>query len=271
MNMFKKSLLMIGLTILSVGIFAQSVNEVGAKYNEGNERYNAKEYVQAVEAYKAGLELAKQVGEEADDLKGSIETQLGNAYYKNGISLYKAKDFNGSIASLEKGYAVAEEIGDDKLLKKSISVIAQVRTKKGDALRKDKKLDEAFAEYEMALEMKPDCAKSFYGEGMVFKEKGELDKMMEKMDLSIKYGADNSKMEKTVNAAKANASRSLLAKAAEELNNEKASEAAKYIEMSLTYAPFDEGTMNIFNQIAEQAADIPEVAEIIQKAKESLN
>jgi len=49
---------MIGLTILSVGIFAQSVNEVGAKYNEGNERYKAKEYVQAIEAYKAVIELA---------------------------------------------------------------------------------------------------------------------------------------------------------------------------------------------------------------------
>jgi len=270
MNMLKKSLLIIGLTILSVGIFAQSVDEVGAKYNEGNERYKAKEYVQAIEAYKAGIELAKQVGEDADDLKGSIETQLGNAYYKNGISLYKVKDFDGSIASLEKGYAVAKEIGDDKLLKKSISVIAQVRTKKGDALRKDKHLDEAYAEYEMALEMKPDCAKSLYGEGMVFKEKGELENMIEKMDLSIKYGADNAKMEKTVNAAKASAARTLLSKAVEEFNAQKFDDAGKYIGLSVHYTPFDEGTMEIFNQIADQAKDVPEMADSITKAKEVL-
>ena len=269
--MFKKSLLIIGLTILSVGIFAQSVNEVGAKYNEGNERYKAKEYVQAVEAYKAGLELAKQVGEDADDLKGSIETQLGNSYYKNGISLYKAKDFDGSIASLEKGYAVAKEIGDDKLLKKSVSVIAQVRTKKGDALRKDKKLDEAYAEYEMALEMKPDCAKSFYGEGMVFKEKGELEKMIEKMDLSIKYGADNSKMEKTVNAAKANSARALLVKAVEEFNAQKFDKAGEYIGLALNYTPYDEGTMEIFKQFYDQSKEVPEMADVMTKAKETLN
>ena len=270
MNMFKKSLLIIGLTILSVGIFAQSVNEVGAKYNEGNEKYKAKEYVQAVEAYKAGLELAKQVGEDADDLKGSIETQLGNAYYKNGISLYKAKDFDGSIASLEKGYAFAKEIGDDKLLQKSISVIAQVRTKKGDALRKDKRLDEAYAEYEMALEIKPDCAKSFYGEGMVFKEKGELEKMMEKMDLVVKYGADNAKMGKTVNLAKSVAAKALLAKATEEFNAQKFDEAGKYIELAINYAPFDERTMEIFNQYANQWKEVPEMADSIAKAKETL-
>jgi len=202
---------------------------------------------------------------------------LGNAYYKNGISLYKAKDFDGSIANLEKGYAVAKEIGDDKLLKKSISVIAQVRTKKGDALRKDKRLDEAYAEYEMALEMKPDCAKSFYGEGMVFKEKGELDNMIEKMDLSIKYGADNAKygadnakMEKTVNAAKASAARTLLSKAVEEFNAQKFDDAGNYIGLSVHYTPFDEGTMEIFNQIADQAKDVPEMADSIAKAKEAL-
>ena len=119
--------------------------------------------------------------------------------------------------------------------------------------------------------MKPNFPISLYGQGMVFKEKGDTDKMLEKMDLVIQYGADNPKMKKIVSAAKATASRNLLTKAAEELNNEKAEKAAEYIEMSLTYVPFDEGTMAIFNQIAEQATEIPEVAAVMQKAKETLN
>jgi len=156
------------------------------------------------------------------------------------------------------------------LLQKSISVIAQVRTKKGDALRKDKRLDEAYAEYEMALEIKPDCAKSFYGEGMVFKEKGELEKMMEKMDLVVKYGADNAKMGKTVNLAKSVAAKALLAKATEEFNAQKFDEAGKYIELAINYAPFDERTMEIFNQYANQWKEVPEMADSIAKAKETL-
>jgi len=149
--------------------------------------------------------------------------------------------------------------------------IPQLRTKKGDDLLDEKKLDDAYAEYEMALSMKPNYPKTLYGQGMVFKEKGEMDKMTEKMDLVIKYGGDNPKMESFVAAAKATVSRSYLAQAAEELNGKHYNKASEYIEKSLAYTPFDEGTMDIFNQIAEQAIAIPEVTETIQKAKETLN
>ena len=72
---------------------------------------------------------------------------------------------------------------------------------KGDALIEEKRLDEAYAEYEMALELKPNYPKSLYGQGKVYKEKGDLEMMMEKMDLVIKYGADNQKMAKTIKMA----------------------------------------------------------------------
>jgi tetratricopeptide (TPR) repeat protein len=268
--MFKKSLLMIGLTILSVSVFAQSVTDAGTKYNDGNNLYNAKDYAGAITTYSEALEIAKLAGPEADELKGKIETQLTNSYLKQGVSIYK-KDIDGAIATLDKGYAFASELNDTKSVKKFASTIAQLRTKKGDNLRDEERLDEAFAEYEMALNMKANYPKALYGQGMVFKEKEELDKMTEKMDMVIKYGGDNPKMQKIVAAAKANAARSLLAKAAEELNGEKYDKASEYIEMSLTYAPFDEGTMAIFDQIAEQAIEIEGVSASIKKAKETLN
>jgi tetratricopeptide (TPR) repeat protein len=207
--MLKKSLILVGLLIFVSTVFAQSVDEVGAKYNEGNESYNAKDYAQAIDAYQAGLEMAKEVGMDADDLKASIEKQLGNAYYKNGITLYKAKDLDGSLAVLDKGYAFVKEIGNSKSEKKYVSVIAQVRSKKGDALRKEKKLDEAYAEYQLALDVKPSCVKAFYGQGMVYKTKGDMEKMMEKMDKVIENGEGNSKAAKTVAAAKTTAAKSL--------------------------------------------------------------
>ena len=268
--MFKKSLLMIGLTILSAGIFAQSVVDAGAKYNDANNAYSAKDYAGAIEMYGEALDIATQAGPEAEELKGKIESQLTTSYLKQGVSIYK-KDIDGAIATLEKGYAFANELNDTKSVKKFASTIAQLRTKKGDDLRDEDKLDESYAEYEMALNMKANYPKALYGQGMVFKAKGELDNMTEKMDMVIKYGGDNAKMQKIVSAAKANAARSLLAKAAEELNGENYNKASEFINMSLAYAPFDEGTMDIFNQIAEQAIEIPEVTETIQKAKETLN
>ncbi len=213
--------------------------------------------------------MAEQVGPEADELKSSIQKQLGNAYYKNGIAFYKAKDLDGSLAVFDKGLAYSKEIGNPKLEKKFANVIAQVRAKKGDALRKENKLDEAYAEYQKGLDVKPTCVKAFYGQGLVYKEKGEMEKMMERMDQVIKNGEGDSKAAKTVSAAKATAARALLAKAAEEFNAQKFDQAGKYIGLATNYKPFDEGTMEIFTQFTEQVKDIPEMADAINKAKET--
>jgi len=234
--MLKKSLILVGLLIFVSGVFAQTVDEVGVKYNEGNQKYNAKEYAAAIEAYKSAIEIADQVGMDADDLKAGSEKQLGNAYYKNGIALYKAKDLDASLVVLDKGYAFSKEIDDAKLKSKFVSVISQVRSKKGDALRKEKNLDDAYAEYQMALNIKPTCVKAFYGQGMVFKAKGDMEKMMEKMDKVIENGDGNSKAAKTVAAAKSTSSKTLFNAALTALQGNKANKAIEYINYSFKYA-----------------------------------
>jgi tetratricopeptide (TPR) repeat protein len=270
MNMLRKSFLTFALALLAGGLFAQSVADAGAKYNEGNSAYSDKDYATAVTAYSEALDMAKQAGPDAADLQSKIEKQLTSSYLKQGLSIYKKKDYDGALAVLGKGYNFAKEQNDAKSVKKFASVMAQIRSKKGDALRKEGKSDEAFAEYELAIEIKPNCIKSFYGEGMVMKEKGDLEAMMEKFNKVIELGSGNSKTEKTVNAAKANAARTLLAKAAEEFNAQKFEDAGKYIDLAVTYAPFDEGTMNIFNQFADQVKEVPEMTDVMNKAKEAL-
>lgn len=242
MKVLKKSLMLLGLVVLSQGVFAQSVEEAGAKYNEGNEQYKAKNYSGAVASFETALKMAETAGADGDDLKGNIEKQLGSTYYKNGIALYKAKDLAGSLVVLDKGYNFSKEIGDSKGEQKFVSVITQVYSKKGDALRKEKKLDEAYAEYEMALSMKPTNYKALYGQGMVFKSQGDLKKMMGKMDEVIELGTDNPKAAKTVAKAKKTTSTTLVNEAARELQKEHGSAAVKYINDSFKYAAGDANT-----------------------------
>ncbi len=247
-----------------------TINCAGRSYNKGNTAFNDKDYTIAVEAYSEALDIAKQLGPEAANLQSKIEKQLTTSYLKQGLSIYKKKDYDGAVSVLEKGYEFAESVNDTKSANKFTSVIAQIRSKKGDVLRTDGKLDDAFAEYEQAIDMKPDCVKSFYGEGMVMKEKGDLDKMMEKMNKVVEFGGDNPKMAKIVAAAKANTARTLLAEAADKFNAQEFEEAGKYINLATNYAPFDEGTMEIFNQFADQVKDVPEMADAMKKAKENL-
>lgn len=101
-------------------MFAQTLDDAGSKYNAGNEQYSAKAYADAVASYESALEICKNVGPDGDALKGNIEKQLNNAYYRNGLALYKAKKFEDAIAQLEKSAKLAGELGDTEKQKKAL-------------------------------------------------------------------------------------------------------------------------------------------------------
>ena len=217
-------------------VMAQSIEEVGAKYNDGNSLYKEKDYTNAITAYESGIELASDVGFEADDLKGKMETQLMNAFYKNGTQ-YKKIGLNAAIASLEKAYALSKELGDDAMTSKSASTISKLRSAKGNSFLKKDKFEEAFAEYEMAIDINPECVKGFYGIGLVYKSKDDFKNMIINMDKVIEIGANNPKAAKTVKKAKSTTSKTLVNAGAKEIQREHGKKAAEYINMSFNYAP----------------------------------
>jgi len=233
---------MLGLVVFVLGLSAQSVEEAGTKYNEGNEFVKEKNYQAAVPVYEQALKIADEVGPDAADLKTNIETQLGNAYYRAGVDLYKAKKIKASIAMLEKGYAFAGQVGDNDLKAKTADLVSQLRSKLGDSLRKKNQLDDAYAEYEMALEIDPTCVKAVYGEGLVFKEKDDLDKMLEKMDKVIKMSDGDEKLQKLADAARKTSSNALEVAGAKELQNGNAEKAIQLINQSMTYLPGEANT-----------------------------
>ena len=215
---------------------AQSIEEVGAKYNDGNEFFKEKDYSSAITAYESGIELAGDVGAEADDLKQKMQTQLLNSYYKNGLQ-YKSIGLDAAIASLERAYDYAGELGNDAMKNKSASTASKLRSAKGNSLLKKNKPNDAFAEYELALEINPTCVKAYYGEGLVYKSKDDMQNMMASMDKVIELGASNTKAAKTVKKAKATASRALVNAGAKEIQREHGKKAVEYINMSFKYAP----------------------------------
>lgn len=266
MNITKRTFFIIGFSIFTMGLFAQSVEEAGAKYNEGNTAMKAKKYSAAITSYEEALKIAT-AAPDADDLTGLIEKQLTTAYLKQGTSTYK-KDIDGAIAVLEKGYAFSTQLNDSKSVKKFASTIGQIRTKKGDNLRSENKLDEAYAEYEMALNMKPNYPKTYYGQGLVFKEKGELDKMMDKMDLAIQYGADNPKMEKTVNSAKSKTWTALYNESQREIQKGNGKEAIKLLNDTFKYK---DGNVDTYFSLATANIIIKQYNDAIDASNKALS
>jgi tetratricopeptide (TPR) repeat protein len=266
MNMLKKSLMIIGLVVLSLGMFAQSVEEAGAKYNEGNEQMKAKNYSGAVTSFEAALKLIKGTGGEGEDLKGNIESQLMNAYYRNGISKYKAKKYDASVSEFEKSYSLAEKNNDADMQDKLTVIMAKVLSSKGLTQLKSDELDAAYATFEQALQVKPTCVISYYGKGLVWKERGQLTSMMESMDKAIELAGTEPKMSKYADKAKSAASKALLAEATEEITKEHGKEAAKHINDSFKYEPGNADAYYYLTIAYNKSKEFDKAAEAANKA-----
>ncbi|MBT3173576.1 MAG: tetratricopeptide repeat protein [Lentimicrobiaceae bacterium] len=236
MSLLKKSLLFLGVALISLNVDAQTVSDAGAMYNEGNGYYKEKDYADAIIAYEEAMEIANMVGGDADELKERIQTNLLKAYYGNATAFYKKGKFDEAIAGYEKSYAYAEKVGDSKKMTSSKNNIAKVRTSKGTSYLKNNKADDALAEFNMALEIYPTYYKTYYGMMLAYKSKGDLTKMVANADKVLEYGGNNPKAAKTVAKTKSTVSKSLVNAGAKEIQKENATKAVDYINASFTYA-----------------------------------
>ena len=223
------------VVFFGLSTFSQSMDEAGEKYNEGNEKYSAKAYGEAIPAFEAALEICNGVGAEAEGLKGSVQKQLNNSYYKYGLSLYKLKKYDDAIGYMTKSLKLSEELGDESKKKKDINYIAKIYSTKGMSLIKDEKLDDAMASFDKAHEIKPSCVNAFYGKAVVYKSKGDIDQMIVNADKVIENGAGNDKAAKTVAKTKKMAAKALFNEGAAEITKEHGKQAAEYLNASLNY------------------------------------
>ncbi len=242
MNTLKRSIAFMGFFLFSIIIMAQTVADAGAKYNEANSAFQNKQYANAITLYKDALSMADAAGPEADQLKGNIQTQLINAYYKNGIALYKQKKYDASVENLKKGQSLAKNAGDDAMASKIEGIIPKIYSSKGLSLVKQKKLNDALAAFKEAQAVNPNCVISFYGESVAYKDMGDMEKMMASADKAIELGSQSPKMNKYSQKAKTVAAKALLAEATKELQKERADVAIKYFNESFKYKAGDADT-----------------------------
>lgn len=267
MNTLKRTITLLGILLFSFVVFSQTVEDAGAKYNEGNTAMQNKQYADAVTLYNDALAMADAAGPDADQLKGNIQTQLINAYLKNGLVFYKNKNYDAAITNLNQSYKLAKSTGDDTMANKLAGYIAKLHSSKGLSLIKQKKLDDALVEFKNARVTNPKCVISFYGEGIVYKDKGDMTEMMSSFDKAIQYGTENQKMVKYANKAKSVAVIGLLAEATKELQKEHAAKAVEYINNSFKYKAADGET---YYYLSVAYNKLKKYGEAIAAAKKSI-
>jgi tetratricopeptide (TPR) repeat protein len=263
-----KSALFVGLMLIGMGLSAQTLAQAGDKFNEGTAQYKAKAFGQAVNLYEQALKMCKAIGPDASDLQSQVETQLSNSYFWNGIMLYKNRKFDQAIAQMKKAKALASAINNTKIKNYAHIYIARVYASKGLSLIKQKKLDDAGAQFAAALKENPNSYNAYYGKVLLAKEKNDMQGMMAMVAQLQKLTATYPKAAKKYNTAKYVAFTSLLNAGAEQLQKSNASKALVYLNDAKKY-----GTANadLYYYMAVANLNLKKYDAAIANAKKALS
>lgn len=264
--MLKKSLILLGVIFLSMNMFAQTLDDAGSKYNQGNDQYTSKDYAGAVKSYESALDICKKVGPDGDVLKLNIKKQLNNAYYKNGLTLYKGKKFDEAIAQLKKSADLAKELGDTEKQKKSTMYVGKIHTTTGQVLLKKEKPDMAIEEFVKALKINPKDYKTYLGLALAYKDKGDLNLMLQNADKTISLTEGKAKAVKYRDKAKKLAATELFNTGALEIKNDPA-QAVLHLRHSLDYT---EPSANTYYYLAIANNSLKKYTDAIENANKAL-
>ena len=191
--MMKRVLAFTAVLMLAAGsLVAQpTLTDVINEFNAGVESLNAQSYETALDQFNNALALSEEVGEEADDMKLQAREQVVGTHYRQAITLMKRKQYDQALPALEKTVETSAEYEvKPEFAEKALRYLPPLYLREGNVLLKQSEYDKAMEVFDKAVELKPDLYKAHQGKGLVYKERGEIDKMMEEFNLAKAKAAE---------------------------------------------------------------------------------
>ena len=184
--MKKRVLALVTAAILTSGaLMAQTLTDVINEFNAGVESLNGQSYETALTQFNNTLALCEQVGEEADDMKKQAREQVVGTYYRQAITLMKRKQYDLALPALENTVSSSAEYDvKPEFAQNALKYLPPLYLRQGNVLLKQEKFDEAMEIFDKALEIQPTLYKAHQGKGLVYKEKGEIDDMLEEFNIA---------------------------------------------------------------------------------------
>ena len=213
--------------------FAQTVEEAATIFNEGVE-LNKTNVAEAIVKFEKAIEIASQVGEDADDIKNQIVAILPGLYLKKATALLGEEKYAEAITAYEETIKCAEKYDNEENIIKAKDAIGQVYYVQARTAIRDKKTDEAIALLDKVLEINADNNDAIFLKGEAFRTSGKFDEGIAIYDGLLKKAteaeneADITKMKRALGAT-------YLAKAVAATQAKKTAEAQTAFEKCVEY------------------------------------
>lgn len=220
-------------------VSAQTKADAAQQYNDGAAAYNAKNFTAAIVSLEKAIQLAEQVGEEANDVKDGSIKLLPTCYYQNALALYKEQKVEESIKAFNAAIKVGKQYNDNATVSRASNAVPQLYRIMGNKELNANNLEKAKEYYNMGLSLNPDATNSLLGLGLVYAKQDKVDSALVYFDKVIEVGKRTNKLDE-VEKANSQARDLLLEKASDFEKGKKFEDAKKDYEAALKYAPQSE-------------------------------
>jgi len=197
-KLFSIVVVMCGFTLAG---YAQTPQEVVEAINKGRELMAAGNLDGAIVELEKSVEMAKKVGEEAEEYQVIAETALPGLYLRKADNILKTGDLPATLKALEATVAAAEKYKNPAEKEKAEKIIPVVYQRMGNADYTDKKFEAAIKNFEQALARDPNLVAIYFTIGACYQQLKDEAKMEENYKLAIEKGdaktAQNAKTQLT--------------------------------------------------------------------------
>jgi len=176
---------LLGITVITS---AQTLQEVTEAYNSGAEAMAARDFDKAITELEKCVDLAKQVGEDAEELQVVAENALPGLYFQKANAVLATRDYPATLQALEATVAAAEKYNSADVKASAEKTIPQIYLALGNADYQAQKYEEAIKNYEQVVARDPNNAGAYYRKGICYQNLKDEANMEESYKLAIEKG-----------------------------------------------------------------------------------
>ncbi|MBK97903.1 MAG: hypothetical protein CL672_03815 [Balneola sp.] len=263
--------------VLLAGTFLMAQDRTAAinAYNKAQELAQAKNYLVAIDKYTEAIDIASQLGNDAEDIKTRSEKKIPKLYYTIAVDAFNDFRSGPSLEKLDTAIALfyqSKEIGassgDTDVQNKSTNVLAQLNFQKGTMLYKREMFAESEVAFNEAIKINPNYAKAYYQRALVHKKNSpeDVDGFMGWIDQAIATAirVNDSAVERLANQS---AHGDLLFKGVKAIE---AGNSTKAIELLISSLDYSSESADSYYRLAEASNKLDRYSDAIRYSRQAL-
>ena len=182
------------LTSLAIVLFgwvtissAQTLQEVAEAINNGRELMAGGDLDGAIASLEKSIELAKAIGDDAEEMQVTAESALPNLYLQRASKI-PSTDYTAILAALNATVEAAEKYNNPDVKERAEKRLPQTYYAMGVADYSARKYEEAIINFDQALARDPEMAGAYFIKGACYQNLKDEPKMEEAYKMAMEKG-----------------------------------------------------------------------------------